>query len=139
MTAPITCLARPIERAEADFDGEDARARIDRRGKRLPSTRTDLMLRDAFIADAVLAFFPALSATSAARELSRRMSLYHGGAWRRHRAEAQLPARLVGRPEELFWHIFRLRDAVPSQRVIRRAIDRARKRYGWPYKGLFVA
>jgi hypothetical protein len=85
---------------------------IDRRGKRSDAT--------------LQAFMPGWSSRAAAHALHTALSRYQCGAWRRHRIEDQCPARLCGKLEAHCWHILRARDAVPSERTIRAAIDAAR-------------
>ncbi|QHO78204.1 hypothetical protein ACH79_42115 [Bradyrhizobium sp. CCBAU 051011] len=63
-----------------------------------------------------------MSERSAAAELHRELARYSALAWRRDRTEVQCPARHVGRITEACWSILKLRDQVPSERVIRRAL-----------------
>jgi hypothetical protein len=97
-------------------------------GRRTPDTRASLFIRDALLAEAATLFCRGASSNAAASAIYRRLALYRAGAWRRHRAEQQLPPVLVGRIEELLWHVLKARDVLPSQRSIRLAIDVAKKR-----------
>lgn len=99
-------------------------------GKRSAETRASLYLRDAMIAEAATLFCPGMSSNAAAATIHRQLVRYREGAWRRHRSEEHLPATLVGKVTEIFWHCLKARDVLPSQRSIRLAIDVAKKR--WP-------
>lgn len=104
-------------------------------GKRSAETRASLYLRDAMIAEAATLFCPGMSSNAAAATIHRQLVRYRGGAWRRHRSEEHLPATLVGKVTEIFWHCLKARDALPSERTIRAALGAAKK----DGRGAFVA
>jgi hypothetical protein len=95
---------------------------IDRRGKRSDETMRALAERDRLIAEAAATFMSDRSSLSAATRLHEALSRYQQGGWRRHRTEHQCPTRLCGRLDGYCWRILRARDAVPSERTIRRVL-----------------
>lgn len=127
MTAPIR-LQGPIEWTDAELLGQE---RVDGRGRRSLDTRVAILVRDATIAEAALRFYPLMSSVAAARVLHAGLSRYQSGAWRRHRTEENMPARLAGRVEGMYWFVLKMRDALPSERTIRAAIDASKKTHRW--------
>jgi len=59
-----------------------------------------------------------------ARRLRSRLLIYQQGAWRRDRAELRCPPRHAGRLEAVLWCLLRVRDYVPSERLIRMSLAR---------------
>jgi hypothetical protein len=50
---------------------------------------------------------------------------YQTGRWQRERTEALCPPQHAGRLDALLWAILKVRDAVPSERLIRMELSRA--------------
>ncbi|WP_461349877.1 hypothetical protein [Bradyrhizobium liaoningense] len=88
-------------------------------GRRTPNTRATIFIRDTLLVEAALLFHRGVSNSAAAAAIHRRLALYRAGGWRRHRADEQLPTALVGKIEELLWHLLKQHDALPSERTIR--------------------
>ncbi|WP_439373160.1 hypothetical protein [Bradyrhizobium sp. DASA03120] len=99
---------------------------LDGRGHRLADTTLAIDERDRWLAQAAALYMPGQSSRAAALRLRVALARYREGAWRRQRVEDQCPGRLRGRIEQFCWLILRSRDHVPSERVIRRALDGAR-------------
>jgi hypothetical protein len=99
----------------------------DRRGHRTPATLAAIDERDRLMSEAVAMFMPGISSRRAAHRLHDALVRYACGAWRRERAAPSCPLRHAGRIEAMLWEILRVRDHIPSERVIRRAIDAAKK------------
>lgn len=97
-------------------------------GRRLPSTRAALHIRNSLLVEAALLFHRGASNYAAASAISKRLALYRSCGWRRHRVEDELPLALVGKIEELFWHVLKERDGLPSERTIRAVLDAEKKR-----------
>lgn len=104
-------------------------------GKRSPDTRASIYIRDAVLVEAAALFCAGMSSNAAAEIIHKKLVRYRAGAWRRHRIEEHLPAELVGKVTELFWHSLKARDVVPAARSIRAVIDAAKK----SDRGVFVA
>lgn len=92
------------------------------RGQRSAELLDALARRDELIRTAAARFLPEMSARSAAAALHAALARYSGLGWRRDRIEVKCPARHVGRITEWCWMILKMRDHVPSERVIRRAL-----------------
>ncbi|WP_027518270.1 hypothetical protein [Bradyrhizobium sp. WSM1417] len=116
--------------------GDAAPLRLRGPGRRTSDTRASIYIRNAMLVEAAALFCGSTSSNAAAQALHRQLARYHEGAWRRHRSEEHLPAGLVGKVTEIFWHALKARDAVPAARSIRLALDAAKKR--WP-GGTFLA
>jgi hypothetical protein len=78
--------------------------------------------RDQFLRAAAAHFCVGMSERAAATMLRTKLTRYQTGPWRRDRFEALCPARHRGRIDELLWMILRVRDHVPSEMTIRRAL-----------------
>jgi hypothetical protein len=95
---------------------------VNGRGKRKLSTLQAIETRDRRLIEAAATYFHGWSALAAANKLHREIARYREGGWRRERTDDQCPTRLCGRIEASCWHVLRARDAVPSIRLIRRAL-----------------
>jgi hypothetical protein len=122
-------LLRDTDLASAELVAPDDAATATRgRGRRLPATMATIYIRNALLVEMAKLFHRGASNHAAAAAIRKRLALYRAGAWRRHCAEETLPAALVGKIEELLWFVLKQRDAVPSERTIRAALDAAKKR-----------
>jgi hypothetical protein len=100
---------------------------IDRRGRRSDETLRALVERDRLMVEAAALFFAEQSSRSAAHGLRDALLRYREGAWRRECVMESVPSRRLGRLDGHCWSILRARDHIPSERVIRRAIDGAKR------------
>jgi hypothetical protein len=91
------------------------------RGHRTPQTLLSISERNKLLSEATK-FYPGASERETARCLRIALLRYRAGAWRRTRVETQCPPRHRGRLVELLWMILKVRDQVPSERTIRRAL-----------------
>jgi hypothetical protein len=111
-------MTRPLDRAAL----LDAAPLPRHRGQRSQQVLDALHRRDELLREAAARFYAGMSARTAAVMLHRELARYASLAWRRDRIEVQCPARHVGRIAEQCWLVFAVRDHVPSERVIRRAL-----------------
>jgi hypothetical protein len=56
--------------------------------------------------------------------LRAKLVRYREGAWRRDRSEALCPPRHRGTITELLWCVLRVKDSLPSERLIRLVLAR---------------
>jgi hypothetical protein len=94
----------------------------DGRGHRTPATLLSLSERDHFLRAAVDHHCTGMSDRAAAAMLHAKLARYREGAWRRDRVEALPPPRHRGTITELLWCVLKVRDRVPSEMTIRRAL-----------------
>jgi hypothetical protein len=94
------------------------------RGHRLPATIFALAQRDALLIEAARRFCPGASGRETARRLRIALSRYCDGRWRRERTEALCPPRHRGTITALLWELLKVRDHVPSERLIRLVLSR---------------
>ena len=94
-------------------------------GHRTPRTLLTIDERDALLIEIAHRFFGGLSDREAARRIHHAISLYRDGRWRRTAIDLQSP-HPADRIETLLWSILRVRDRLPSARLIRLVIARAR-------------
>lgn len=94
----------------------------DARGHRLPSTTLRLAIRDHCLREAARRFCVGMSDRQAAAMLHAKISRYSDGRWRRTRADLSSPHD-AGRIDALLWTILKVRDHVPSERLIRLALS----------------
>jgi hypothetical protein len=94
---------------------------IDGRGRRSPQTQLLIDERNKLLVEAAR-HFGDVSDREAARMLRSRIAIYRDGRWRRDRVELKCPLRLVGHLEATLWMVLKVRDHVPSEITIRRAI-----------------
>ena len=66
-------------------------------------------------------FYPGCSDREIARRLRTAIQLYQGGRWRRERADVECP-HAAGKLTAVLWMLLRVRDFVPSEMTIRRAL-----------------
>jgi hypothetical protein len=99
-------------------------APLDGRGHRTPATLLVLDERDKFLVEAAR-FYPGTSDREIARQLRSALSRYREGRWRRDRSEALCPVRHAGTITAVLWMILKVRDHVPSERLIRMVLARA--------------
>jgi hypothetical protein len=98
----------------------------ERRGHRRPETLAALDERDRLLSECASRFMPGDSARAAAHRMHDALVRYQCGPWRRERTSSGMPAHRHG-PGAYYWRLLKVRDYVPSERVIRRAIDAAKK------------
>lgn len=91
-------------------------------GRRLPGTMAAIAERDALLREVARLHFPAVSQREQARRVHDALCRYQSGAWRRERAEAEGAARHHGKINAHCHAILSLRDHVPSEGAIRRAL-----------------
>ena len=90
-------------------------------GQRSPSTLLMLDERDRYVIEAA-AHFQGLSDREIARRLRTAMLRYRDGPWRRDRSELTCPPQHAGKLAGVLWMLLRVRDHVPSDMTIRRAL-----------------
>ena len=90
------------------------------RGRRSPQTMFLINKRDKLLIEACR-FFPGTSDREAARRLRTALLRYQTSRWRRTRTELGCPHD-ADRLDALLWMILRVRDHVPSEMTIRRAL-----------------
>ena len=93
----------------------------DGRGHRTPATLLVLDERDALLIEAAK-FYPGASDREIARQLRTALSTYRNGRWRRDRSEATCPVQHRGKLTATLWAILKTKDALVSDRTIRRAL-----------------
>jgi hypothetical protein len=91
------------------------------RGCRTPQTRLLIEERNRLLVEAAQ-FFPDASDRETARRLHVALSRYKNGTWRRDRSEALCPVQHRGKLTRTLWMILKVRDHVPSEMTIRRAL-----------------
>jgi hypothetical protein len=64
-----------------------------------------------------------MSAHEQARQMRQALLQYQAGRWRRDRIEQACRNAIRGKLTEVLFCILRQRDAVPSKRIIRRALS----------------
>lgn len=94
---------------------------LDGRGRRSPQTRLLLDERDRLLIEAAR-FYPGLSHREAARQIRIALLRYQTGRFRRSRLALTCPHQ-AGRLDAVLWMILKVRDAIPSERSIRRALS----------------
>ena len=94
---------------------------LDGRGRRTPATLLVLDERDKLLIEAAK-FFPGASDREVARRLRIALSSYCGGRWQRDRSKATCPAQHAGKLTATLWMILKVRDHIPSEMTIRRAL-----------------
>lgn len=94
-------------------------------GHRSPQTLLLISERDRLVRTARRFFPDSMSDREIARRLRIALSTYYSGRWRRDRAEATCPARHRGKLTEILYLLLRVRDHVPSARLIRAVLSRA--------------
>lgn len=95
---------------------------LDRRGRRKFDTVVSNFTRDRLLRLGGRCFFGAMTKREQARQLHTALLRYQTGAWRRDRTELICPERHQGKITEVCFVILRLRDRVPSEGAIRRAL-----------------
>ena len=100
-------------------------APLDGRGRRTPRALLMMDERDALLIEAAR-FFPGASDREIARQLRTALSRYRDGRWRREQVEVRCPAQHEGKLTALLWCVLKVRDHVPSERLIRAVLASAR-------------
>jgi hypothetical protein len=90
-------------------------------GQRSPQTQAMLVRRDDLVRKASVQYH-GLSANAVAKAMHRAWSRYATSSWPRERGLGDVPPRIDGKPEALFWQIMRIEDRVLSERSIRRIL-----------------
>jgi hypothetical protein len=93
-------------------------------GQRSPSTLLRIDERDALLRQAAR-FYPGCSDREVARRLRVALLTYQTGRWRRTRADLTCPKEHAGKLAGVLWAILKVRDFVPSERLIRAVLSRA--------------
>ena len=96
-------------------------------GRRTPQTLLLIDERARYLVEAAR-FYPGVSDREVARRLRRSLVLYQQGRWRRSRSDLTC-AHPVGHLDAVLWCLLNIRDAIPSERLIRLAISRASRDY----------
>jgi hypothetical protein len=91
------------------------------RGHRSPQNILLRSERDHLLR-AAAKFYPGCSEREIARQLRIALLTYRNGRWRRDRTEATCPEQHRGKPVQMLWCVLKVRDAVPSEMTIRRAL-----------------
>jgi hypothetical protein len=94
----------------------------DGRGHRTPQTIMLLDERDALLIEAAHRFCVGMSDRQAARHLRIALLRYQAVRWQRTRSQAICPPQHRGRLDALLWCMLKVRDHVPSEMTIRRAL-----------------
>lgn len=90
-------------------------------GRRTPATLLLLDERDRYLREAAQ-FFPDCRDREVARRLRNALSVYRNGRWQRDGIEQTCPAQHRGKLVQVMWMILKVRDRVPSEMTIRRAL-----------------
>ena len=90
-------------------------------GHRTPQTMLRLDERDRLLVEIARDFYPGVSCRERAHRLRRRWLLYQQGRWRRTCVELK-PPHEAGSLDAALWHLLWIRDHVPSEMTIRRAL-----------------
>ena len=98
-------------------------------GQRSPSTLLQVDERDRYLVEAAR-FYPGPSHREIARRLRSALSISRNGRWRRDCSEATCPIQHRDKLTAILWAILKTRDALVSDRTIRRALSRCP--YSWP-------
>jgi hypothetical protein len=107
---------------------------VDGRGHRSPNTLLLLDERDRYLRTAAR-FYPGCSDREIARLLRAVLVTFRNGRWRRDRVETTCPLQHRGKLQQVLWLILKTRDAIPSERTIRRALSGAVSFHGPPSDG----
>jgi hypothetical protein len=97
---------------------------LDGRGHRSPADILARDERDHFLRAAADRFCTGMSDRAAATHLRAKLARYRENGWRRDRSNALCPPRLAGRIDALMWCVLKVRDQVPSERLIRLVLAR---------------
>jgi hypothetical protein len=98
---------------------------VDGRGKRSNETLLRFDERDKLLREAAHRYCAGMSDRAAALMLRSKLLRYREGAWRRERTEELCPPRHTGRIEALMWATLKVRDNVPSERLVRAVLAAA--------------
>jgi hypothetical protein len=77
--------------------------------------------RDRYLVEAARCY-PGCSDREIARRLHVALSRYRDGRWRRDQSELTCPSQHAGKLTAVLWMLLRVRDHVPSEVTIRRAL-----------------
>jgi hypothetical protein len=94
---------------------------LDGRGKRSSATTLALDERDKLLIEIARRFYGGLSARETAHRLRYRLLIYRNGRWRRTSPDWMCPHEAESMDAAL-WCLLRIRDHVPSEMTIRRAL-----------------
>jgi hypothetical protein len=95
---------------------------VDARGRRPPADVLARAIRDHLLRTAAERFCAGMKHRPGATFLRTKLILYRQGSWQRDRIEPKCPDRHRDTLRELLWTILMVRDAVPSDRLIRAAL-----------------
>ncbi len=93
-------------------------------GHRTPATLLAIDERDRYLREAA-AFCAGMTDAAAAAYLRERLCRYRSAGWRRDYAENLCPPRLAGRIDAVLWKVLKVKDSIPSERLIRLVLARA--------------
>jgi hypothetical protein len=93
-------------------------------GRRTPATMLALDERDALLVEIARRFYGGLSHRETAHRLRRSWLLYRQGRWRRTYTELRCPHD-AERLDAALWCLLRIRDSLPSERLIRLVLSRS--------------
>jgi hypothetical protein len=94
-------------------------------GHRTPADMLSRNERDHFLREAARRHCVGMSDRQAAAWLHTKLSRYRENAFRRDRSEALCPARHRGTITELLWCVLKVRDSLPSERLIRLVLSQS--------------
>jgi hypothetical protein len=93
-------------------------------GHRTPQTLLLLDERDKMLIEIARRFYPGLSHLEAAHRLRSRLLIYRDCRWQRTCLDFRWP-HPPEKIETLLWQLLRVRDRIPSERLIREVLARA--------------
>jgi hypothetical protein len=99
--------------------------KTDGRGRRTPRTLLAIDERDRYLIEAAR-HFPGASDREVARRLRTALLRYREGRWRRSRADLNCPHD-AGTITAVLWMLLKVRDAIPSERLIRLVLAQIRQ------------
>lgn len=111
---------KPLRRSDVTND-----VPLGGRGHRTGVTLDAINQRDRLLRQAADRFCAGMTDRAAAAMLHTKIARYRSGAWRRDAAELLCPVRYRGTITELLWCLLKVRDAVPSERLIRMVLSRS--------------
>jgi hypothetical protein len=93
----------------------------DRSHGRTPRVQLIIDERNRYLRGAAR-FYPGASDREVARRLRIALATYQAGRFRRDRSDLTCPVQHKGKLTAILWMILKVRDAVPSEITIRRAL-----------------
>ena len=90
---------------------------------RTPAVQLLIDERDKLLVEAAR-FFLGVSDREVARQLRIKLLRFQNGSWRREQADLTCPAKHAGKLTAVLWSLLKVRDFVPSERLIRLVLSR---------------